>query len=288
MIFDTDLCGDCDDVLALGMVHALESRGACRLLAVTISVDHDLSAPFVDAVNTFYGRGNIPIGMRGRGGRDGRRAGSSRWPRSETAAGRDTRTTWPRARSAPGATRVLRAALAAQPDGSVVVVQVGFATNLARLLDSPPDDLSPLPGEELVRAKVRQLSLMAGAFEPIEGNARYREYNVVKDLASSRALAARWPTPMVWSGFEVGIALPYPAVEHRARLRLRRAPPGRRGLRPPRAARGRPPDLGPDERPRRRLPRPRLLRPLAARHRDRRARRIHPVSTPTPTAGTAT
>ena len=68
LIFDTDICGDCDDVLALGMIHALESRGACRLLAVTISVDHELAAPFVDAVNTFYGRGNIPIGVVGKGG----------------------------------------------------------------------------------------------------------------------------------------------------------------------------------------------------------------------------
>ena len=46
LIFDTDICGDCDDVLALGMIHALESRGLCRLLAVTISVDHELAAPF--------------------------------------------------------------------------------------------------------------------------------------------------------------------------------------------------------------------------------------------------
>ena len=68
LIFDTDICGDCDDVLALGMIHALQSRGACRLLAVTVSVDNDLAAPFVDAVNTFYGRGDIPIGVVGKGG----------------------------------------------------------------------------------------------------------------------------------------------------------------------------------------------------------------------------
>jgi hypothetical protein len=115
-------------------------------------------------------------------------------------------------RSAPGATSVLRRALAGQPDGSVVVVQVGFSTNLARLLDSPPDDLSPMPGDELVRRKVRLLSLMAGAFQPIDGNARYREYNIVKDVTSARALAARWPSPMAWSGFEIGIALPFPSA----------------------------------------------------------------------------
>ncbi len=53
---------------------------------------------------------------------------------------------------------------------------------------------------------------MAGAFQPIEGNRRYLEYNVVKDIASFRVLAERWPTAMVFSGFEIGIALPYPAV----------------------------------------------------------------------------
>ena len=68
LIFDTDICGDCDDVLALGMIHSLQSRGLCRLLAVTISVDHELAAPFVDAVNTFYERGDIPIGVVGKGG----------------------------------------------------------------------------------------------------------------------------------------------------------------------------------------------------------------------------
>src|SRR3954465_8442004 len=68
LIFDTDICGDCDDVLALGMIHSLQSRGACRLLAVTGSVDNDLAAPFVDAVNTFYGRAGIPIGVVGKGG----------------------------------------------------------------------------------------------------------------------------------------------------------------------------------------------------------------------------
>ncbi len=63
LIFDTDIGNDCDDVLALGMIHALQDRQECELLAVTITKDHELAAPFVDAVNTFYGRGDIPIGV---------------------------------------------------------------------------------------------------------------------------------------------------------------------------------------------------------------------------------
>jgi purine nucleosidase len=211
LIFDTDICGDCDDVLALGMIHALQSRGQCRLLAVTISVDHELAAPFVDAVNTFYERGDIPIGVVGKGcvveksdflslARE-QENGRFRYPHDVVLD-----------QSVRDATVVLRETLAAQPDHSVVIAQVGFSTNLARLLDSPADAYSSLTGRELVERKVKLLSLMAGAFQPIEGNQRYLEYNVVKDIASARVLADRWPTPVVFSGFEIGIALPYPAV----------------------------------------------------------------------------
>jgi Inosine-uridine preferring nucleoside hydrolase len=211
LIFDTDICGDCDDVLALGMIHALESRGACRLLAVTISVDHELAAPFVDAVNTFYGRPHVPIGVVGKGGvveksrylalADEKDGDYFRYPHDLLSA-----------RSAPSATAVIRKALASQPDHTVVIAQVGFSTNLARLLESPPDEYSSLNGRELIAKKVKLLSLMAGAFQTIVSNRHYLEYNLVKDIPSARKLAEGWPTPLVYSGFEIGIALPYPAV----------------------------------------------------------------------------
>ena len=59
---------------------------------------------------------------------------------------------------------------------------------------------------------MKLLSLMAGAFQPIDRNLNYMEYNVVRDIPSCQKLADRWPTPMAWSGFEIGIALPYPAT----------------------------------------------------------------------------
>ena len=211
LIFDTDICGDCDDVLALGMIHSLQSRGLCQLLAVTISVDHDLAAPFVDAVNTFYGRGDIPIGVVGKGGVIEKSEFLSLVEEQDSGRFR-YRHNLVRKESAKEATALLRSTLATQPDRSVVIAQVGFSTNLTRLLASPADDLSPLNGRELIERKVKLLSLMAGAFQSIDGNHRYLEYNVVKDIASARILAERWPTAMVYSGFEIGIALPYPAV----------------------------------------------------------------------------
>jgi inosine-uridine nucleoside N-ribohydrolase len=90
-----------------------------------------------------------------------------------------------------------------------VLVQVGFFTNFARLLDTPADDISPLTGKELIAQKVKLLSLMAGAFNEPPG---YKEYNVVNDIPSAQKLIAQWPTEMVFSGFEIGRLVQYPSV----------------------------------------------------------------------------
>ena len=209
LIFDTDMGNDVDDAMALAVIHALETRGQCKLLAVTLTKDHPLAAEFVDAINTFYGRGDIPIGAVRSGvtqeqgkfiGLAGeKRNGTQRYPHD--LVGGDM---------VPEATSLLRDVLAGQPDGSVVIAQVGFSTNLVRLLASGPDEHSALSGPELVKKKVRLLSMMAGAFRPIENRTRHLEYNVAQDIPSARKVIDHWPTPIVISGFEIGIAIRYP------------------------------------------------------------------------------
>ncbi len=215
LIFDTDIGNDVDDVLALGMIHALQSRGECELLAVTITKDHPLAAAFTDAVNTFYGRGEIPIGICQSGitnqaGKfiglaNEKDDGTYRYPH-DLLSGRD----------APQAVDVLRKTLAGAADGSVVIVQVGFSTNLADLLDSPADQHSPLTGIDLVTKKVHLLSVMAGAFEQIRGTSGdlydHKEYNIVKDVPAAQKLALKWPTEIIYSGYEIGISVAYPAA----------------------------------------------------------------------------
>lgn len=208
LIFDTDIGDDIDDVLALALIHALEDRRECRLLAVTISKDYDLSAPFTDAVNTFYGRGQIPIGLV----RDGKLRDESRYARTILEAKEGTRSLYPRdvasGRDCPEAVELLRKTLAAQPDQSVVIVMVGLSTNLARLLDSPPDKHSRLPGRELVAVKCRLLSLMGGMFT---ASGRNKSYNFYQDFLAAQKLIRDWPTTLWASGNEVGDAITYPA-----------------------------------------------------------------------------
>ena len=195
LIFDTDMGNDIDDALALAVIHALESRGEARLLAVTVTKDNKDAAPYVDLVNHFYHRPNIPIGIV-HDGKTPKDAPMIAVPVANPAYPRKLKNY----KDAPEAVSLLEQTLKAQPDNSVTIVQVGFFTNLARLLDRPG-------AKDLIRRKVKLLSLMAGAFP--KGK---KEYNVYIDLPAANKVFAEWPTPIVTSGYEIGDAIRYPAV----------------------------------------------------------------------------
>lgn len=92
---------------------------------------------------------------------------------------------------------------------------MGYHTNLARLLESKPDSASPLGGTELVARKIRLLSVMAGSF----GDAHWEgetipkgspEFNLLADVSAAQKVFSSWPTPIVDSGLEIGLAMLYP------------------------------------------------------------------------------
>jgi hypothetical protein len=103
------------------------------------------------------------------------------------------------------AVELLRRILSTQPDHGVTIISVGIASNLANLLNLPD-------GINLVRQKVKVLSLMAGAFAYCNGTNYHLEANVVKGIGYMQTVAEKWPdeVPIVWSGFEIGDALPFP------------------------------------------------------------------------------
>ena len=190
VIFDTDMGNDIDDALALAMLHGMQSRGEIRLAAVTVTKDNLWAARFVSAVNIFYGRDKIPVGVV----KNGVTKDEGNYNRKAIDGGRHK---W--SDQTQDAVALLKDVLAKEADGSVIVIQVGFSTNLARLLAEPG-------GKALITRKVKLLSLMAGDFTN-----KGPEYNVHEDIAACTKLAAEWPTPAVWSGFEVGRTIKYPA-----------------------------------------------------------------------------
>lgn len=209
IIFDTDITGDVDDVLALAMCHTLADRGACQLLGVTISKHNPLTVSFVDAQNTFYGRPDLPIGVtrdpaaQKRESRYLKLAESSGYPH-DLRSNEDARE----------AVDLLRELLAKQPDGSVTLISVGIASNMAGLLKSTGDAHSPLDGPALIRQKVKLLSIMAGAFAFANSTNYHLEANVINGIGDMQTVANKWPdaVPVVWSGYEIGEALPYPRL----------------------------------------------------------------------------
>ncbi|MBI1390041.1 MAG: nucleoside hydrolase [bacterium] len=194
IIYDTDMMGDVDDVGALALLNKLADAGEAEILAVMVSVTDPWTAPCADAINTWYGRPDIPIGqLKGEGVGDGSsytKAVAEQHPH-DLKSGDD----------APDVVALYRKILAAQPDRSVTIVTVGFLTNLRNLLDSKPDTFSGLNGVDLIEAKVKQWVCMGCRFP--EG----WEYNIHKDAKASIETIQKWPVPAVFSGFEIGMKI---------------------------------------------------------------------------------
>ena len=194
IIFDTDMGPDYDDVGALTILHALADSGEARILATVSSNLYEFSIPCIDVINHYYGRSDIPLGAPKKGVNIGDKH-DEKWPNALAAKfPHKIKST----SSAPNAVETYRRILAAEPDSSVVIVTVGFLTNLSDLLQSPADQYSDLNGKQLVQKKVNRLVSMAGFFP--EG----REFNVFCDSTASKFVFAEWPTRIILSGFEIG------------------------------------------------------------------------------------
>jgi hypothetical protein len=62
IIFDSDLGPDYDDVGALAFLHAMADSGKVEILATLASNKHELVVPAINVINTYFGRGELPVG----------------------------------------------------------------------------------------------------------------------------------------------------------------------------------------------------------------------------------
>ena len=197
VIFDTDLGPDSDDAGALAMLHTLETEGEAVLLGVVCSTKSPWCAPAADVINTYFGRPDVPIGTLKGPGPAGTSAEWFGGSFNGYLAGR-FENDLQHGEYAADAVRLYRALLSEAEDASVAVVVVGGLTNLRDLLRSPADSISELDGETLVRLKVRELTVMGGRYP--SGS----ESNFNVDPEATRAVVNEWPTPTMFSGYELG------------------------------------------------------------------------------------
>ncbi len=176
VIYETDMCLDVDDVGALAMLHALADMGEVELLAVCYNEVHRSGVAAIDAMNTWYGRGDIPVGIY-----------KEELADPDESAYLDHIVRFPHDldnEHAPSALKVYLEVLRQQPDQSVTIISVGFLNNIYDLLKADPD---------LVARKVRKLVVMAGVVND--------NFNLVRhDLtAQSEYVLQNWPTSLVVS-----------------------------------------------------------------------------------------
>ncbi len=208
LIVETDMGNDIDDALAFDLIYKATDDGLVKLLAIG---DHKLSPTantYVDILNTWYGYGKTPLAysptpVRNDHNPDYTKAVVAMKRADGTPAFAGSK----KPSQIENPVTLYRRTLAKAKDNSVSFISLGFATELAKLLDSPADKYSPLTGRELVAKKVKVLSIMAGSY----GAKKRAEYNVVNDIPAMKKVFAEWPTPIVQNPFELGKRVMYPA-----------------------------------------------------------------------------
>lgn len=145
VIFDTDMGSDCDDAGALAILNALADSGEVRILGVVFSSGRNrYGVGTCDAINTYYGRGDLPLGQyQGTDVGDPRDSYTKRIATDTKRFGHDV------VDQAPDLLGVYKSLLQTQPDQSVTICTVGHPHGLVHLLRDKR-------GEELVRSKVKR------------------------------------------------------------------------------------------------------------------------------------
>jgi hypothetical protein len=186
IIFDTDIGSDCDDAGALAILHKLADKGEVNILGVIFSSNKNKYGVGVcDAINTYYGRGDLPLGQY-----TGSMVGDPLDHYSkEIAVARDTYH-HDIVDSTTELVTAYKRILEKQPDTSVTIVTVGHPHGLFFLMKDHA-------GLALINQKVKEWIAMAYA-----GDSPVRDWNFGRNGAEHYAdkLLKEWPTPIYISG----------------------------------------------------------------------------------------
>jgi hypothetical protein len=188
LIYDDDCSQDVDCVATLPILHALEDRGEIKILAMMADSANPTTAPVMRLFAEYAGHKGMVIG-----------ANQTDMPDSELCKKNNCNV----GGGGEKLVAVYRRVLAEAPKHSVAIAATGFATCLNQLIASPADAVSPLTGAELVKRKVKLLSVMGGRYPA--GN----EWNFQCDAPGYHRLFVEWTRqhgypPVYLNGFENG------------------------------------------------------------------------------------
>jgi inosine-uridine nucleoside N-ribohydrolase len=194
VIFDTDMDSDVDDVAALAQLHVMADAGEVEILAVMLSGKNEYSGRCVDAINTYYNRPDIPIGLIAR---------TDRSEKQDTKFANQVAAEFPwdfDSARCLFANELYRKLLAERPDNSVTIISVGDLTNLASLLDTGGDSYSPLKGPDLVKQKVAHYYCMGSRYPADKDQNPGKWGNFRTDPESTKEVVDSWPGMITFTG----------------------------------------------------------------------------------------
>lgn len=189
VVFDTDSEADPDDLNCLAYLIAMHRAGKINLVGVTVGSIWDGSAPVVRAVLKRYGLGHLPVGSILRT--------EMKQSYAEDVWIYPTRDKFAPGQKATDGSFLHPAVFYRQllvKYNNLNIVQGGFVTSIAALLDSGPDGISNLNGVDLVRQNGTKLWSVGGrlAWEPSY------ETNFSFAPRATKTFFDKWPNPVVF------------------------------------------------------------------------------------------
>ncbi len=196
IILGTDWWTDCDDVVAVRLLARAVKRGEIELLGVAMNGCMECSVPSLDGFLHTEGLSGVPIGLDKEANDFG---GNPPYQKRLAQFAAEYKTN----EEAEDPVHLYRRLLAGCGEKEAEIIEIGYMQVIAAVLQSGPDDISPLNGVELVAQKVKKLWVMAGKWDDNPG----RENNFARNkrtAVGSEALCRLCPVPMTFLGWEIG------------------------------------------------------------------------------------
>lgn len=195
VILDTDMGPDCDDVGALVTLISYAKQYGFDILGVCNCTSNRSGMGAIDAVARHCG---YPIENLGQWEHPGFMDSPDCHKYTDEIAQRFSKKYASGTLCVAPSVEFYRKTLSAAPDDGVVIIVIGMLNTLSALLDSKPDEISPLSGKELIEKKVNALVSMAAILP------QGRECNVLNDYKAAENVFTNWPTAMYLSDFHIG------------------------------------------------------------------------------------
>jgi len=194
-ILGTDWWTDCDDAVALRLLARAHRADEIHLDAIIMNAAMEYSVASLEGFLNTEKVCDIPIGIDVEATDFGGNPPYQKRLAAFCDQYRDNQ-------DAEDAVKLYRRTLAGSGE-KLEIIEIGYLQAIAALLQSPPDEISPLNGIELVHEKVSKIWVMAGKWDEENG----KENNFTRNQRSRRAgsyFCEHCPVPVTFLGWEVG------------------------------------------------------------------------------------